>query len=340
MPPESEPRLLGLGRYLPGEPVTNDALAVALGTSAEELTRETGIASRHHASAGQGPSDLALRAAVDALAAARTEVSELGLIVFATATPDVTFPGAACYLQDKLAAPTVGALDVRAQSAGFLCALDLAVAFASLPSPSGGPDARYARILIAAGEVFSSGLELAPRGREMTARLADGAGAAVVGRGSSGPRIRAVRWHTDGSLAERFWCEYPASRRYPVRVQAKDLAAGRHHPYADLAALAPIVPPRLAAVAAEVLDESGWRAADVDLAIVDYAAPDVARRAASQIGLAAQKTVVPTAEFGHVMAGGLVMALAAAVPGLAPGARILLAAAGPGLAWGAAALEI
>jgi 3-oxoacyl-[acyl-carrier-protein] synthase-3 len=174
----------------------------------------------------------------------------------------------------------------------------------------------------------------------MTARLADGAGAAVVGRGSSGPRVRAVRWHTDGSLAERFWCEYPASYHYPVRVQAKDLAAGRHYPSADLATLAPIVRLRLAAVAAEVLDESGWRASDVDLAIVDYVAPDVARRAAAQMGVTEERTVVPTEQFGHVMAGGLVMALATAVPGLAPGARVLLAAAGPGLAWGAATVEI
>lgn len=340
MPPEPETRILGLGRYLPGDPVTNESLASALGASPDELTRATGIASRHHASDGQGPSDLALRAATDALAAARTEVSQLGLIVFATATPDVTFPGAACYLQDKLAAPTVGAVDVRAQSAGFLCALDLALAFASLPAPGGGPDERYARILVAAGEVFSSGLEMAPRGRDMTARLADGAGAAVVGRGASGPRIRAVRWHTDGSLAERFWCEYPASYQYPRRVLEKNLLAGRQYPTADLPTLAPIVPERVAAVAGEVLAECGWGAADVDLAIVDYVAPDVARGAAERIGIAEQKTIVPTAEFGHVMAGGLLITLASAVTTLAPGAKVLLAAAGPGLAWGAAALEI
>ncbi len=320
--------------------MTNDALAGALGASADELTRATGIASRHHAADGQGPSDLALRAAGDALAAARTDVAELGLIVFATATPDVTFPGAACYLQDKLAAPTVGALDVRAQSAGFLCALDLAMAFASLPAPGGGADDRYERILIAAGEVFSSGLEMAPRGREMTARLADGAGAAVVGRGGEGPCVRAVRWHTDGSLADRFWCEFPASYQFPVRIRAENLVAGLQYPTADLPALAPIVTDRLAAVTTEVLAECGWKASDVTLAILDYVEPEVARAAGAQAGLDAARTVVPTEEFGHVMAGGLVMALAPALAKLAPGAKVVLAAAGPGLAWGAAALEV
>lgn len=340
MPPEPLARLLGLGRHLP-EPVSNDELALELGTTAAELSSSTGIARRHHAPDGQGPSDLALRAAADALAAAKTDIGELGLIVFATATPDVTFPGSACFLQEKLGAPTIGAVDVRAQSAGFLCGLDLAAAFASLPAPrGGGPDARYARVLVAAGEVLSSGLDLTPSGREMSARLADGAGVAIVGRGDHGPKLLAVRWYTDGSLADRFWCEYPASYQYPLRVNAANLAEGRHYPKADLAGLAPIVPPRITGVANEVIGEAGWSAGDVDLAIVDYVEPSLARAAAASLGVAADRVVVPTEEFGHVMAGGLVMTLADRVGTLRPGARVLLAAAGPGLAWGAAAIEI
>jgi 3-oxoacyl-[acyl-carrier-protein] synthase-3 len=339
MPPDGEARLLGLGRFLP-EAADEAELAGLLGTSADELARTTGIARRHHAPAGEGPSDLALRAARDALAAASTDVADLGLIVFATATPDVTFPGAACYLQDKLAAPTVGAVDVRAQSAGFLCGLDLALAFAGLPAPGGGRDGRYARVLIAAGEVLSHGLDCSPRGRELSGRLADGAGAAVVGVAAQGPRIRAVRWYTDGTLAERFWCEYPASKQFPVRFTEENLRAGLQYPSADLAALAPIVPPRIAAATAEVLEVAGWRAGELDLAIVDYAVPALADEAARTIGIAPDKVVVPTARFGHVMAGGLVVALADALSALRAGARVLLAAAGPGLAWGAAAVEI
>jgi 3-oxoacyl-[acyl-carrier-protein] synthase-3 len=339
MPREPLARLLGLGRYLPA-PVTNDDLARRLGTTVAELA-STGIAQRHHAPDGEGPSDLAVRAAGDALAAARAQVGDLGLIIFATATPDVTFPGAACFLQEKLGAPTVGAIDVRAQSAGFLCGLDLAAAFASLPAPrGGGADPRYARVLVAAGEVLSSGLDLTPNGRAMSARLADGAGAAVVGRGDHGASLLGVRWYTDGTLVERFWCEYPASYQYPVRVRAEDLAAGKQYPTADLAALAPIVPPRIAAAATEVLENAGWRASDVDLAIVDYVEPSVARAAATSLGVPAERVVVPTEEFGHVMAGGLAMTLAEAVAKLGAGKRVLLAAAGPGLAWGAAAVEI
>lgn len=339
MPPEL--RLLGIGSFLPEEVVSNDALAPLLGKSAQDIARATGIASRHRAAEGEGPSDLALRAAHAALAAARTQIDELGLIVFATATPDVTFPGAACYLQHKLGAPTVGALDVRAQAAGFLCGLDLAASFADLPAPNGtGGDPRYARILLAAGEVLTSALDETPRGADMTPRFGDGAAAAVVGRGDFGPRLRAVRWTTEGELADRFWCEYPASRQYPLRITAEDLAAGRHYPRADLAALAPIARDRLGRIAGEVLAECGWPASALDAAIVDFVDPEVARAAASDLGVPAARLEVPTAGFGHVLAGGLPISLAGRLAGLASGAKILLAAAGPGFTYGAAALEV
>ncbi|MBU6282846.1 hypothetical protein KGQ64_11440, partial [bacterium] len=75
-------------------------------------------------------------------------------------------------------------------------------------------------------------------------------------------------------------------------------------------------------------------------AVIDYVEPSVAVRAADAIGVPAGRTSVPTAEFGHVMAAGLPIALARVLPGLSPGARVLLAAAGPGFTWGAATLEV
>lgn len=338
MPPETT--ILGLGWTLPAEEVTDAALAERLGASAASIAQRTGIARRFRAADGEGPSDLAARAAVPALAAASTRVEDLGLILFATATPDVTFPGAACYLQEKLGAPTIGALDLRAQSAGFLAGLDLAAEFAALELPAGVPDPRYERILLAAGEVLTSGLDESPSGLDLTPRFGDGAAVAVLGRGGSAPRVGPVRWYTEGALAERFWCEYPASRQYPVRMRAADFDAKRHHPRADLAGLAPIAADRLEAVSREALVARDWRPVEVDLALVDYVEPAVARTAAAALGLAPDRVLVPTAEFGHVMAGGLPIALARRLPSLPGGTRILLAAAGPGFTYGAATVEV
>jgi len=336
MPPEV--RLLSLETHLPGAPLGNEVWAERLGVPAPALLASTGIRSRHHAAAGDGPSDLARHAAERALLGAGATVDDLSLIVFATATPDVTFPGAACFLQDKLGAGTVGAVDIRAQSVGFLAGLELAMAFVDVPGPTARDGA--ARILLAAGEVLSSGLDESPGGIDLTPRLADGAAAGVVGRGDEGARVAALRWYTDGTLADRFWCEFPASRRYPLRILEEDLKAGRHYPKADLAALAPIARGRLAEVAREVLAEAKWAVESLEVGIVDYVDPEVARGAAGDLGLAVGHTDVPTEHFGHVMAAGLPLRLADHQTRLAPGARVLLVAAGPGFCWGAAALEL
>jgi 3-oxoacyl-[acyl-carrier-protein] synthase-3 len=340
MPPEA--RILGLSAELPAREVSNRELAGRLAADAESLATRTGVARRFHAAPGEGPSDLALRAAHRALDQAATTAADLGLIVFATATPDVCFPGAACYLQHKLGAPTVGALDIRAQSAGFLCALDLATAFASTPAApaddSGDP--RYARILVAAGEVLSSGLDPSLGGAEMTPRFGDGVAVAVVGPGDRGPRIRALRWRSDGALAERFCCEYPASRHYPTRIGREHIRAGRHYPRAELDFLEPFARDRLLAVAREVLEECSLHAREVDLALIDYVVPRLAFSVARELGIERDRVGVPTAELGHVMAGGLPIELARRAADVGSGRHVLLAAAGPGMSWGAAVLEL
>ncbi len=327
-----EVRILALAAELPGEPV---ALGGFFGCSEAELSAATGIAALYHSADGDGPSALAERAARRALEAAGVAPADVAMVIFATATPDVNFPGAACFLQDRLGLGTVPGLDVRAQSAGFLCGLELATAFCG---NSGPLQARPT--LLAAGEVLSSGLDLTPAGREMASRLGDGAAVALVGPGTAGLAVRALEWATDGELAESFWCEAPGSQRMAGRVQASDFETGRIYPQADVAALAPVARERLADALARVRASVGWRADQVDLAIVDWIDPEVAQEAAAAAGLDGDgQVVVPTRRFGNVFAGGLPIALAQEMPRLGAGARILLAAAGPGFSWGAAALE-
>src|ERR1041385_3832280 len=116
-----------------------------------------------------GPSDLVLQPAKRAVEQAGHEIAAVDFIIFATMTPDVTFPGAACYLQDKLGCGTVGALDIRAQCSGFLNALMIADTFLEAGV--------YERILVAAAEVHSSGLDYSERGARVAALYGDGAAA-------------------------------------------------------------------------------------------------------------------------------------------------------------------
>ena len=296
--------LLGCGRHLPPRTVTSEELSADLGGSGAAITERSGIARRHHAEAGLGPSDLARAAAVAALADAGLEPADVDLIVFATMTPDIAFPGSGCFLQHKLGCRTVGALDVRAQCAGFLFALATADRFVR----AGGAE----RVLVAGAEIHSTALDYSPRGQAVTPYFGDGAGVVVLGPAEH-PALLATVLQSDPTDLERFWCEFPASRNFPARMTREAFDAGRHFYQLDAAALHPVAEETLAGVTREVLERAGVPADRVALFLMHYLDPRVARRAAERGGLPADRTVATAEAAGHIAAGGIPIALADAL---------------------------
>jgi 3-oxoacyl-[acyl-carrier-protein] synthase-3 len=118
--------IVGTGRFVPGEPVTNDILARVLDTSDEWIRQRTGISQRHFAPEGVGASDLAVIASQRAIASAGLEPDDIDYIVFATMTPDYPFPGPGGLLGAKLGIAGVPALDIRQQCCAMPFAFQVA----------------------------------------------------------------------------------------------------------------------------------------------------------------------------------------------------------------------
>jgi 3-oxoacyl-[acyl-carrier-protein] synthase-3 len=325
--------ILGCGRHLPGRVVTNEELARELDVSGAELTARAGVARRHHAETGLGPSDLGREASAAALAAAGLAPADVDLIVFATMTPDIAFPGAGCFLQDKLGCRTVGAIDVRAQCAGFLFALVTADRFVRAEAA--------ARVLVVGGEVHSTALDYSPRGRDVTPRFGDGAGAVMLGAAAE-PGILAGVLHSDPAELERFWCEFPASRHRPARMELEHLHAGRHYYQLDAERVHPQAERALVEVTAEALARAELAPERIDLFLVHYIDPRVARRAARVAGAPEARVVATSEAAGHIAGGGIPIALAdaAATGRVGPGALVCCVAFGAGMSWAGVVLRL
>lgn len=307
--------ILGLAHYLPPEQ--------PIGAVRRPIAVDPG-----------GPSDLAVEPARQALAEARLTAADVDFLIFATMTPDVSFPGAACFLQDKLGLGTVGALDVRGQCAGFLMGLMIAGDFLRAGT--------YRNVLLAAGEVHSSGLDYSPRGECLALLYGDGAAVCVLGPRDGNGGLDAVVCHSDGRHYERFWTEFPASRRHPVRITVDDMHVGRHYPRLDVEHLAAFGVERLPEVVREALAAAGTHADEVDCFILSCILPDVVERSAAALCIPSARLVDAGAEHGHLTAAALPVALseARAAGRLGAGARVCLAACGAGYAWGAAVLRL
>jgi 3-oxoacyl-[acyl-carrier-protein] synthase-3 len=327
--------ILGVGHYVPTKVVTNNDLAKIMSTTDEWIVQRTGIKERRYIEhTGIGASDLAVPATKMALEHAKLSAKDIDAIVFATLSPDHNFPGAGCFLQDKLGLPGIPALDVRNQCSGFLYSLSIADAWVRAGV--------YERILVVGSEVHSTGVEFNDRGRDVAVLFGDGAGAVIIGRAkdeTSG--ILSLKLHADGSGAKELWIEAPASA-YDPRLTPQMLEEGRHFPSMNGKQVFRWATEKMPEVAREVLDEAKINASDIDLFVPHQANLRINQFVGQKLGIPESKTVTNIEKYGNTTAATIPLGLSEAwrEGRCGPGSNVLFAAFGSGFTWGAAVVKL
>lgn len=326
--------ILGVGHYVPTKVVTNDDLAKLMPTSDEWIQQRTGIKERRYIEAdGIGASDLAVPAAKMALERAGRDVRDVDMILFATLSPDVNFPGSGCLLGDKLGLPGVPAMDIRNQCSGFLYALSVADAWIRV--------GMYKNVLVVGSEVHSTGVEFNERGRDVAVLFGDGAGAALIGASDSESKgVLSLALHADGSGAKDLWLPAPASNRIP-RLTREMLDRGEHYPQMNGKQVFRWATEKMPEVSLEVLKSAGLSVSDVDLFVPHQANMRINQMVAAKLGLPEQKVVHNISRYGNTTAATIPIGLSEsfAEGKLAEGKNVLLAAFGSGYTWGAAVVR-
>jgi len=118
--------IVGSGREIPPNCVSNAMLGRLMDTSHEWIVERTGIETRYFVDEGVATSDLGVAAAGRALEAAGVAKDEVDLVIFATMTPDHYFPGCGGLLQAKLGMRGTPCFDIRQQCVGFVYGMQLA----------------------------------------------------------------------------------------------------------------------------------------------------------------------------------------------------------------------
>ncbi|MGG0318123.1 beta-ketoacyl-ACP synthase III [Priestia megaterium] len=181
--------VLGIGRYVPEKVVTNLDLEKVMDTSDEWIRTRTGIQERRIAADNEDTSDLAYKAAVEALHKANVEAEDIDMIIVATVTPDQPFPTVSCMLQEKLGAKKAASFDVSAACAGFMYGMITAKQFIETNA--------YKHILVVGVEKLSKITDWDDRNTAVL--FGDGAGAVVMGPVSEGRGILSFELGSDGT---------------------------------------------------------------------------------------------------------------------------------------------
>ncbi len=249
------------GKAIPSRLVTNEDLTKMMDTSDEWIRQRTGIEQRYWIPEGveMGASDLGLEASKIALERAGWKPDDLDFIIFATLSPDITFPGSGCLLQHKLGLKSTPAMDIRQQCTGFLYSLATADSYIK----SGLAN----KILIVGAEVHSTGLDKSTRGRDVTVIFGDGAGAVCVEGVETDENVGvlASALHADGGGAEALMTELPASR-LPNRIPLDLLqTTARHYPVMNGPFVFKQALRKLPEVTKEILGKTGISIDEIDM---------------------------------------------------------------------------
>jgi len=322
----------GTGRYVPPRVVTNHDLTQWMDTSDEWIRQRTGIEQRHWIpeEGGVGSSDLALEATKIALERAGWTPKDIDLIIFATLSPDIFFPGPGCLLQHKLGLNSTPALDIRQQCTGFLYGLTTADAYIR----SGLTN----KILLACAEVHSTGIDISTRGRDVAVLFGDGAGVVCL-EGIETDKdvgVLASALHANGEFAESLMIEVGASRLNP-RISEELIKEGRHWPVMDGKTIFKEAVRSLPNVSQEVLQKSGLSLEDIDLFIPHQANLRINQFFQQSMKLPEEKVFHNIQRYGNTTAASIPIALDEALEMniIGDGSAVIFLGLGAGLTWGA-----
>jgi len=315
-------RILGTGSYLPAKNVTNDELSKTVDTSDEWIFKRSGIKSRHIAADGETTSDMALQASLKALRNANIDASQLGGIILATTTPDLTFPSTAALLQAKLGIETTCmAFDVQAVCSGFVYALATANGFfkSGMDKP----------ILVVGAEKMSSILNW--NDRTTCVLFGDGAGAVVLGATDDmNDGILSTHLHADGRHACLLQTSGGASSNGEVghlTMEGKEVFK--------------FAVDAMAGAVREAMEQNNLSASDIDWLVPHQANIRIIEATAKKLNMSMDHVVTTLENQGNTSAASIPLALDSAIQSgdIKRGQTLLLEAMGGGFTWGAVVIN-
>lgn len=317
-------RVLGTGSYLPDNIVTNFDLEKKVETTDEWIYTRTGIRERRVAAEDELTSDLAVKAALNALESSRIGAEDIDLLIVATTTPDLVFPSTACLVQERLGIRNCPAFDIQAVCAGFVYALDVADKFIKTGSAT--------RALVIGAETFSRIIDWSDR--NTCVLFGDGAGAVVLEK-SEMPGIVSTVLHADGRYADLLCVPVGVSKCYSKVVQ------GQAYTTMQGGEVFKVAVKKLGESIDELISMNNLHYDDIDWMVPHQANIRIINAMAKKLNLSKDKVIVTIDKHGNTSAASIPLALDVGIRDgrIKRGQKLIIEGFGGGFTWGGALIN-
>lgn len=306
--------ILGTGRAVPDQIITNDDLARRVDTNDEWIVARTGIRERRFAREGESLTQFTVAAARQALERAGLKPEDIGLCITATVTSDRLFPSQACLIHQGLGLPEdCPAFDLSAGCTGFLYAMETAAAML--------PRMNRPYALLVGGELLSRIVDMDDRSTCIL--FGDGAGAAVVESTEAG-------WYSVlGTRGDRdvLWAWGPGQERPYLHMDGQGVFQ--------------FALKTVPQVAKQLLEKAGMDKEQVDWYVPHQANHRIVESVAKRLKMPLSRFYENMDRYGNTSAGSIPIALdEMAEQGLLKkGQWVMCLGFGAGLTWGGALFQ-
>ena len=338
--------------------VDNPRISRIMDTSDEWIRERTGIERRCFVRPGTASSDLGIKAGRAAIEDAGLEPGDIDYVVCATQTPDHYFPGAGTMIQHGIGIPTVGALDVRQQCAGFaygmqvtdalirsgvakrvlLVGTDIHTAF--MPFSEASWDVLYSDqdVKLEIEEDFAFNSQF----RHLLVLFGDAAGAFVFGASDDDDiGILGSELHGDGEFAKTLHVPGVGSAYRPM-VSQEMIERATWVPTMDGRATFRFAVTKMPEVTRNLVDTCGLTLDDVDLLVMHQANLRINEACQKALGLPDEKVFNNIHDYGNTTSATLPLCFheARQAGRVKEGDLVAFAALGAGLHWGSVLLRM
>ena len=304
-------KIISSGKYVPPALITNEDLEKIVETSDEWITSRTGIKTRHRA-IDEKTSEMAVKAAKQAIDRVSYDVNKIDLIIMATITGDQSTPSTANFIQAELGLThEVMSFDINAACTGFVYGLEIAAALLQT--------GRFRSALVIGGEILTKIVDYTDR--NTCVLFGDGAGAMIVEPAYADYHnayfFNAARGDTSGSLTVVNKIKMDGKKVYQFAVDAMEQAIRK------------------------VLDDAKLDIADIDMIIPHQANERIIQSVAKSMNIPLDKFMMNLSEYGNTSAASIPMTIADYFDqNQIKGQKLLLVGFGGGFTWGSAIIQL
>lgn len=319
--------IVGVGSYVSKNIISNFDLEKIMDTSDEWIKTRTGIRERRIVDENEATSDLATKAALNAIKDANLTPEDIDLIIVATITPDMIFPSTACLVQANIKATKAACFDLEAACSGFIYGITVAKQFIESNT--------YKHVLVIGAEALSRILDYEDRSTAIL--FGDGAGAVVMGPVSEGG-VLSTSLGSDGNGKD--YLNIPAGgSKTPA---SEDSIKNRLH-FIKMAGndVFKFAVRIMQDASVECIESANLEIQDIDYLIPHQANIRIIEASAKRLKLSMDKVYVNLDKYGNMSAASIPVALDEAYREgkIKKGDNIVLVGFGGGLTWGASVVR-